>query len=283
MIVFRAAAPAKLNLTLRVGPRRSDGFHDVETLMTRVALCDDVAIELDGGPGVRVCCSAPEIPSDERNLAHRAATLYRSASGHTDLGMRIVIDKRIPSEAGLGGGSSDAAAVLSLLNGELRAMPPATVAELAARLGSDVPFFLGPAAAWYAGRGERLVAGQRLPECWAVVLLPKARCPTAAVYQAFDALPAPAADRSTIDLSDVRSAAQLMDRLVNDLEPAAEQVAPEVGRLRREAEALAAGPVRMTGSGSALFRLFDSRADAERFCYAAGARLPVGGRVALVG
>lgn len=282
MIVLRAAAPAKLNLTLRVGPRRADGFHDVETLMTRVALCDELAIELDGEAGVRVCCSDPAIPSDERNLAHRAATLYLTESGRTDLGMRIVIDKRIPSEAGLGGGSSDAAAVLTLLNGEIRALRTEKLAELAAHLGSDVPFFLGPSAAWYAGRGEQFVEAQRLPECWAVVLLPRARCPTAEVYRAFDALLAPAAERSSVDLNDVRSAAELMHRLYNDLESAAEQVAPEVGRLRREAEALAGGAVRMTGSGSALFRLFGARADAEHFCNAAGTRLPVGGRVALV-
>ncbi|ACL63500.1 4-diphosphocytidyl-2C-methyl-D-erythritol kinase [Anaeromyxobacter dehalogenans 2CP-1] len=149
-------APAKVNLVLRVGPVRADGYHDLRTLMVPLDLGDrvDVRVSPRRGPVRCTVPGRPELDGPE-NLAARAAEAFRRRFG-VDRAVSIRIEKRTPVTAGLGGGSSDAAAVLRCLARALRVRDGAALAALALEIGSDVPFFLGPGPAWAAGRGERL-------------------------------------------------------------------------------------------------------------------------------
>jgi 4-diphosphocytidyl-2-C-methyl-D-erythritol kinase len=181
---LRLAAPAKLNLYLEVIGRRSDGFHELETVFQTIGLADEVEVAVRDGSGITLACDEPGIPGDARNLAWRAAERY--AAGKTPgcaIDIRLV--KRIPHGAGLGGGSSDAAAVLRALAVLLPGWHDAAgLAEIAAALGSDVPFFLMGGTAWGGGRGERLVALPDLPRLPVTVLMPSATLPTPAVFAA---------------------------------------------------------------------------------------------------
>jgi 4-diphosphocytidyl-2-C-methyl-D-erythritol kinase len=153
---FLTLAPAKVNLVLRVGPPRADGYHDLLTLMVPLDLADEVAVTVGrrAGPVTCVVPGRPELDGPG-NLAARAAQLFRERFG-VDRAVAIRSAKRIPVTAGLGGGSSDAAAVLRTLARAFRVRDARALAELALAVGSDVPFFLGPGPAWARGRGERL-------------------------------------------------------------------------------------------------------------------------------
>lgn len=157
MRILRERAPAKVNLTLDVLCKRPDGYHDLESIMQAVTLEDDISIEIGTHEPWELHCDQGNIPCDHRNLAWKAAEVFCDALSWDPIGLRITIVKRIPSEAGLGGGSADAAAVLRLLN---RCVPnPLTMGELAdlgARVGSDVPFCVVGGTAFCQGRGERL-------------------------------------------------------------------------------------------------------------------------------
>ncbi len=275
--VITLQAPAKLNLSLAVLARRPDGFHEIESFMVPVTLRDTLALRALAEPDVRLTVrfggrlarpeAAPlrrDVPADESNLVVRAARLLAAEAGETR-GLDIDLVKEIPSGAGLGGGSSNAAAALV---GAARAWgidwPRERLANLAARLGSDVPFFLvgGPAIA--SGRGEALVPVVGIPPLAAVIACPAAGLSTAAVY----AKCAPAGNRrglaqrlaSALVAGDLRGA---LDTMHNDLEPPARALSADVVRLL---EALSeAGAVRplLTGSGSACFALARTAAEAQ--------------------
>lgn len=154
---MQVAAPAKINLNLRIiGLKEATGFHDIETWMVPVTLADDLRVELTTTPGVQLTCSDAEIDPGSGNLAWRAADLFLRETGSKS-GAAIELGKNIPHGAGLGGGSSDAAAVLKAMN-DLSGNPlaPAALEALAAQLGSDVPFFIRGKAAVARGRGEIL-------------------------------------------------------------------------------------------------------------------------------
>lgn len=148
-------SPCKVNLLLNILARRSDGFHELETLMHPLRLFDELSFEVSG-PNLELTCSDPALPTDGRNLVHRAATFF-FGSTRLDPGVRIHLEKRIPLAAGLGGGSGNAATALLGLN-ELFGQPleMAALNGLAAALGSDVPFFLQDKPALATGRGERI-------------------------------------------------------------------------------------------------------------------------------
>ena len=159
MIRLRTTAPAKVNLVLRVGPRRPDGYHDVETLLVPLDLADEVRVTVRPDRPGPVTCRCPGHPALDgaSNLAARAAEALLARLGRR-AAVDVVIRKRIPVTAGLGGGSSDAAAVLRCLDRALGPLPRRLLHEVAASVGSDVPFFLGAGPAWARGRGERLRA-----------------------------------------------------------------------------------------------------------------------------
>jgi len=181
-------APAKINLYLAVTGRRADGYHDLATFMQKLQLGDTLRLRVGSEPGVRLACAAKELPVDERNLAVRAALAFLRATGIGE-GVDIALEKRIPVAAGLGGGSSDAAAVL---NGLSQLFPGKLGAEqlfaMALAIGADVPFLLSDhAAAWATGVGERLQRAAPLADCWIVLVNPGFPVSTKWAFEAFAA------------------------------------------------------------------------------------------------
>ncbi|MEO6789158.1 MAG: 4-(cytidine 5'-diphospho)-2-C-methyl-D-erythritol kinase, partial [Chthoniobacteraceae bacterium] len=160
---MQVSAPAKINLSLRVLRRREDGFHEIESLMVPVAIRDTLDIERRENGGIEFTCSDSALPSDGTNLVVCAAAAFAAATG-IEPHVRIFLKKEIPHGAGLGGGSSDAAATLLALD-ELfdTRLPLAELTRIAAQIGSDVPFFLARGAAWCRGRGE-IVGPCALPQ-----------------------------------------------------------------------------------------------------------------------
>jgi 4-diphosphocytidyl-2-C-methyl-D-erythritol kinase len=159
---LKKKSPCKVNLLLNILGKRADGFHELETVMQPVNLCDEITFER-AGSGVQLTCSHPELPTDSKNLVHRAATAFLAAAKISD-GVRIHLQKNLPLAGGIGGGSANAAVTLAALN-ELfgSPLPPEKLHELAAALGSDVPFFLHDQPALATGRGEKLKLLENFP------------------------------------------------------------------------------------------------------------------------
>jgi 4-diphosphocytidyl-2-C-methyl-D-erythritol kinase len=251
---------AKVNLTLEVLGKREDGYHELATIMQSVDLWDRLAAE--PADGLSLVTSDPTLPTDEENLVMRAARLLREEAGVT-AGARMRLDKQIPIAAGLGGGSSDAAAALWALNRlwGLR-WPAQRLRGLAERLGMDVPFFLGKGRALATGRGERL-APLPAPGGLALVLVnPNFPLATRDVYQRVPAdwSAEPAGARRMAAALRSRSARQVAGALVNNLETVVEPMVPAIRRMK--AALLAAGALGavMSGSGPTVFgvaRSFD--------------------------
>lgn len=271
-------APAKLNLCLEVLGRRPDGYHALAMVMQCVSLADTVRIRRDGRPGgVRFGLrgsGAGGVPRGAANLCVRAAALFREETG-LDEGIRIDLVKRIPAGAGLGGGSSDAAAVLAGLEMLFeRRLPRRRQMALAARLGSDVPFFLAGTAALCRGRGERVFPFAVRKTFHYVLVLPPVSLATSRVYAAHrnlftgvreNRLRPPGPWSTLIRESLRRGDARRLGRLLrNDLETAAFRLEPRLSRLRRGMAALPFLGVSMTGSGSAFFGVTGSAREAER-------------------
>jgi 4-diphosphocytidyl-2-C-methyl-D-erythritol kinase len=179
------AAPAKINLSLRILGKRPDGFHELETLMVPIGLADEIEIVHAPGHGISLTCNDPEIPTDSGNLCVRAVELFREETGIAH-GVVISLMKRIPHGAGLGGGSSDAAAVLKGLNALFdEPLVAEELALLAASLGSDVPFFLHDGPAVCLGRGEILEEAPAIPERRILLIKPPFPVPTAWAYKRY--------------------------------------------------------------------------------------------------
>lgn len=259
-----AFAPAKLNLYLHVGPPALDGFHPLSSLMVFADVGDTVRLESQ--PELAFAVEGPfadQVPMDEDNLVVRAARAVWPAGR----GGRLVLDKRLPIAAGLGGGSSDAGATLRLLR-EAFALPldDAALEALAAALGSDGAACLWGKAVIAEGRGERLSPAPRLPPLPAVLVNPRVPSPTGAVYRAYDAAPRDCARPLTPDVFITPAAVIHWLRATrNDLEAPAIALNPVIGRtlavLAAEPESLF---VRMSGSGATCFALCADLAAAGR-------------------
>ena len=164
MITLEEKAYAKLNLTLDVGPKREDGYHEISTVMQPLTLCDDLTITLGTGEPWQVRGDVPEVPTGRKNLCYKAAKAFYNATGTDPDGITVEIVKRIPMGAGLGGGSADAAAVLRALNRhEGNRFTQAELEKLGLEVGSDVPFCLRNKIALAEGRGERLSEVPAMP------------------------------------------------------------------------------------------------------------------------
>lgn len=187
MTTLTEGAFAKINLTLDVLDRREDGYHDIRSILQTVALRDDIELLLDTGTGWHIECETAGIPLDETNLAWRAARVFFDTFGGEPDGLTIRITKRIPSGAGLGGGSADAAAVLRALN-RWKDYPLSVYAlcELGAQIGSDVPFCVLCGTALAEGRGERLTKLPDTPEMFTVICKPDVCFSTPALYAKLD-------------------------------------------------------------------------------------------------
>jgi len=254
--------PAKLNLYLRVLRRRADGYHDLVSLMAPIDLYDRLEVELGAGAvQLRCACGLPE---DSRNLAYQAAALFLQEAAERGIraGARIYLEKHIPVAAGLGGGSSDAAAVLLTLNDLCGG--PFTNPELQAlglRLGADVPFFVhgGPAVA--CGVGERLRPAS-VPRFWCVLVNPGFPVKTKAVYAHLSLKLTPEPEPTIVE-SLIGLAADPVALLHNDLEASTFSLFPELEQLRHALRAEGASGVLMSGSGPTLFGLFPAQAPAR--------------------
>lgn len=257
-------SPAKVNLFLRVGPRRDDGYHSLVSWFVSTALRDTLTFRAAAGEAVVLSCDLPELAVDQSNLVLKAANVLREAAG-VRYGAVIHLAKRIPMGAGLGGGSSNAAATLLGLNELWRCnLPQSVLSGLAARLGSDVPFFLNLPSAVCRGRGE-VISPFRSPRCnWSVLVLPPISMPTPQVYRQFDAMNKGTDLESLLPMEHLAELGSddLLPQLANDLETPAFALCPELGELRAAVEAHISRPVRMSGSGASLFTLFDDQADA---------------------
>ena len=256
-----AYAPAKINLNLLVGPRRADGYHPIDSLVAKVTLYDRLELRSRTDGRVVFSCSGADCGPDERNLALRAWRAVAEACGD-GRGVRIDLRKGIPPGAGLGGGSSDAAAVLWAANRLLgEPLTAGALLALAASLGSDVPLFLGTPASRIAGRGER-IAPIRVSPFLAVLILPEFDCSTAAVYRVFDE--APTRLRRQLKPSVLPGSPSAWRGLLrNDLAAAARKVSEPLAALWDSLSAAVHLPVFLTGSGSGLFILCDGPAEAS--------------------
>jgi 4-diphosphocytidyl-2-C-methyl-D-erythritol kinase len=256
-------APAKLNLFFEVLARRGDGYHEIESLMVPISLCDTLCawddpsgqLELDcrwEAVAERTAAFGPLPPMSE-NLALRAVQLVRERAG-VERGLSLVLVKRIPAEAGLGGGSSDAAAALLAANHVWRlGLARAELDEMAAQLGSDVPFFLGGGAAVCRGRGERVAELPYLPTCHFVVVRPPAGLPTAEVYKQCRPAEQPRHVESLVEALRSGNCRNLGSLVFNRLRPAAERLSPWIERVGSELARSDCLAHEMTGSGSAYF------------------------------
>jgi 4-diphosphocytidyl-2-C-methyl-D-erythritol kinase len=274
-VVIRA--PAKLNLSLAVLARRSDGYHEIESLMVPVTLHDTVRVRARADAAITLAVHyggrlaepdgrglARDVPVDDSNLVVRAAQALRDAAG-VGHGLDIELVKEIPSGAGLGGGSSDAAAVLLAAARVWRLdWPRERLATLAAGIGSDVPWFFAAGPAVARGRGEAIEPVAGIPPLPAVIACPAAGLSTAAVYAACtpDAAQRGAAGRLAAALATggLSAAAPFMH---NALEAPARRLCPDVDRLLAAFARAGASAPRLTGSGSACFALAESAAEAR--------------------
>jgi 4-diphosphocytidyl-2-C-methyl-D-erythritol kinase len=258
---------AKINLHLEVLGFRPDGYHELRTVFQTVDLCDLLTLEV-GGRGVDLEVVGHPLPSDQRNLAHQAATSFLAAWPLAD-GVRMTLEKRIPVGGGLGGGSSNAAAVLLGLREMLGAeqASDSDLEELGRALGADVPFFLKGGTALGVGRGDEIVTLPDLTpkEIW--LLTPAVEVSTAEVFRDFGELTAPREVSSMGRLAWEEGADwQMVERAWNDLEPTVVRRFPEVRRVYNALVEAGAGLLRLSGSGGTWIARFEEsvgRADLE--------------------
>jgi 4-diphosphocytidyl-2-C-methyl-D-erythritol kinase len=270
---MRLLAPGKINLHLRVGAVESSGFHPLASWFVTIGLFDTILCEPTDDRQIAISCDDPAIPTDERNLVVRVAQLLQRENApdasvpEAKRGARFQLQKRIPAGGGLGGGSSDAARTIVALSHLWKLeMSFPRMGEIAAQMGSDVPFFLHGRSCVCAGRGERVRPIAPPRPRWALLILPDIAIATVAVYGKFDSLGLGRSqdlnrepdwqEWSTLD------ALALLPRLKNDLELAAFEMNEPLRRLRSETEQSLGRIVRMSGSGSTLFSLFDDESEA---------------------
>jgi len=261
-LLVRAAA--KINLTLSVGPLRSDGYHMFESLMAGITLYDDILIR-PGRDSINLTCDDPSLPVGPDNLVHRACSLL-AGQADTDANVDIELIKRIPTQAGLGGGSADAAGTVLGLNevwGLHWSKPD--LSKLAAMLGSDVPFFLNGPLAVCSGRGEIVTPVDLSWDFWAVIVKPRTSLSTAEVYRHCQ-VPEDrefARAEALVKMLPGSKPSDIYPYLFNDLEASAFQIKRELGDLRDGLQRLLNVPVKLSGSGSAMFALFDTKNEAH--------------------
>jgi 4-diphosphocytidyl-2-C-methyl-D-erythritol kinase len=276
---MRLLCPAKINLHLRVGPRRADGFHSLLSWFVTTSLFDTLTLEPantspapSGGSVLSLVCDQADLPCDDRNLVVKVANAFAEevpGIGGRRVGeIRAMLNKRIPAGAGLGGGSSDGARALLGLNALWKSGRPAKfLSEFAGRFGSDLPFFLHGPSSICSGRGEIVRPIAPPAAKWAVLILPPIHMPTADVYRKFDAMGLGRNEdieqEPDWNAWSKLGAVELLGKLVNDLEPPAFAISPELAAFREKIEQWAKRPVRMSGSGSSLFTFFDTLEEAE--------------------
>ena len=269
MTEIHEKAYAKINISLDVTAKRPDGYHDMVMVMQTVSLCDELVIAKDDSRRVRAESNLRFIPTDERNLAVRAALKYLEAVGEKGQGIHIRMEKAIPVGAGMAGGSSDAAAVLrgmnALYGGKLSKEELLT---LASAVGSDVAFCVGGGTALAKGRGELLSPLPDLPDCTFLICKPEFSISTPELFKKLDAVPL----RRHPDTAGILRALEdgnlrdICHRLYNVFEDVDDRRFREVREIKSRLLDFGALGALMTGTGSAVFGVFPAGADVESAC-----------------
>lgn len=258
MTTLYEGAYAKLNLTLDVLGKREDGFHDIKSVMQAISVRDD--IEIDVGTGKPWClkCDKESIPTDERNLAWKAAQVYLDAMGKDPEGLEIRITKRIPEQAGMAGGSADAAAVLRALNRHYgEPLSIGALAELGAQVGSDVPFCTICGTAMVEGRGEKLRRLPDIPDCLFVICKPEFSVSTPELFAKLDEKSIPKHPNNQMMESALLSGdlGKVCENIYNVFDPVVTEEHLELNYIKSIFNSYGAAAYQMTGTGSAVFAI----------------------------
>ncbi len=269
MTTLYEGAFAKINLTLDVVGKREDGYHDIKSVMQTISIRDDVEIDIETGKPWKLLCDMEGIPTDERNHAWKAAEVFFKTVGKDPNGLEIRIHKRIPMQAGLAGGSADAAAVLRALNRHYgEPLSILALAELGAQVGSDVPFCVVCGTVMCEGRGERLRKLPDLPECFFVVCKPDFSVSTPELYKKIDEKeiarrPNHQAMESALLAGDLGKVAE---NIWNVFDPLVTEEHLELNYIKSIYNSYGAVAQQMTGSGSAVFAIVESFEYAAVIC-----------------
>lgn len=258
MTTLYEAAYAKLNLTLDVLGKREDGYHDLQSVMQTISIRDDIEIDVGTGKPWRLLCSDETLPTDERNLAWKAADVFCRTMNRDPDGLEIRIVKRIPSGAGMGGGSADAAAVLRALNRHYgEPLSVLALAELGAQVGSDVPFCVLGGTAMVEGKGERLRKLPDMPDCIFVVCKPDFGVSTPELYEKIDrvAIPQRPDNRAMETALLAGDLGAVAENLCNVFDPVVTSEHLELNYIKSICHSYGALNQQMTGSGSAVFAI----------------------------
>jgi 4-diphosphocytidyl-2-C-methyl-D-erythritol kinase len=254
--------PAKVNLRLEVLRRRTDGYHEIRTILQRISLSDTLRISLKGRDGISVIADSSGLPVDEGNLAYRAAaSLLEEAKAR--VGIELTIQKEIPISSGLGGGSSNAASTLMGLNRILGLhFPKERLMEIGARIGADVPFFIFGKPALATGIGEKLQPVEIRPSIWLVLVNPGWEVSTRWAYEAlnFELTKRPIHIKLPPFFNDIGKVAHI---LYNDLESVTIEAYPEIKGIKADLLSHGAEGSLMTGSGPTVFGMFAHKGRAE--------------------
>ena len=262
MVHASSSAPAKLNLFLYVTGTRDDGYHDILTLMQKVSLFDRIDISLEPGDAIRIRTSARGIPVDERNTIYRAIQLFFGNAPAKRKQVTVDLEKNIPVEAGMGGASSDAACVLKLLNKLTPSYSESELTGIAARIGSDVPFFMMDGSGLARGRGDIVgKVGIEGPLSY-IVVKPGFGISTRRAYSLLKPLTKPGPP-SMCDLAFYTKDA-IIRCLQNDLETVTEEHASEIHAIKEKLIQYGAKAAAMTGSGSCVFGIFFEEQEAQK-------------------
>lgn len=274
---LKLLSPAKVNLRLDVLGKREDGYHEIESIMTRVSLYDEVFLSIEDGEGLEVTCTG-QAPSGEENIAYKAATAILDRSSSKVI-VRIEIKKNIPVAAGLGGGSSNAATVLLGLNRMLDiGLSKNELMKIGARLGADIPFFIFERPAIARGIGERLEE-INLPKLWFVLVNPNIPLSTADVYRGMNIKFGLTKEGFGINMPNFNNGVKGVSRILhNDLEGVALGMHPEIGFVKDTVRSAGAIGTLMSGSGATVFGLFESREEAHA-AFASLSNRPEGWRI----
>lgn len=252
---------AKINLTLDVVGRRDDGYHYIESVMQSISLCDDITLINTDAKDIIIECSDHNVPCDKRNTTYKACVKYFDFTGISNSGVKIIIEKNIPSEAGLGGGSSDAAVVIRLLDEMFDTkLSLDDMTKIGAQVGADVPFCIVSGTALCKGLGEEVTPLPKLKEHYILLVKPNFGISTPLAYKEFD-------ERKLVSLSStgdmvnaISGGEDICRFLSNDLERAVDNA--EISAIKNRLADLGADGALMTGSGSCVYGIFADKASA---------------------
>lgn len=257
--------PAKINLFLEVTGCRDDGYHTIESVMQKIALCDRITLTISAGEGITITSNDRTLPTGEKNLCYRAAALYLQAA-NLQAKIDMVIEKHIPIAAGMAGGSTDAAGVLKILDETIGALNQKELADLALSLGADVPFCLFRSAAICRSLGEELSYVKGLPACHIVVAKDrKESVNTKEAYQMIDSLDyTPVSVEQVADALEKKDLLALSSAMMNRFEEVILPLRPAVGKIKETFWQCGAIATMMSGSGPSVFAIFEKEEDAKR-------------------